>query len=218
MCGQQAYCFPVPLISIADKVFWSKKNFRILPISLFRAPPHFDIPSYGRSQQFGHWPLAILSSRLMTQITLMTAAILPISPFWQLRDKAVTTVTYNPQRLDLSYMRGPIYEGLGLNSSMILATVTYDVDLCVSGGQGNTSRGFYLVCPAGQEISDSKEISRDLFHVRKRRRANIRLRTGIQRPQRRASDHKADPFRRIYTYTRIHVYMYTHTRVMYTRV
>ena len=106
MCGQQAYCFPVPLISIADKVFWSKKNFRILPISLFRAPPHFDIPSYGSSQQFGHWPLAILSSRLMTQITLMTAAILPISPFWQLRDKAVTTVTYNPQRLDLSYMRG----------------------------------------------------------------------------------------------------------------
>ena len=108
MCGQQAYCFPVPLISIADKVFWSKKNFRILPISLFRAPPHFDIPSYGRSQQFGHWPLAILSSRLMTQITLMTAAILPISPFWQLRDKAVTTVTYNPQRLDLSYMRGDL--------------------------------------------------------------------------------------------------------------
>ena len=106
MCGQQAYCFPVPLISIADKVFWSKKNFRILPISLFRAPPHFDIPSYESSQQFGHWPLAILSSRLMTQITLMTAAILPISPFWQLRDKAVTTVTYNPQRLDLSYMRG----------------------------------------------------------------------------------------------------------------
>ena len=221
MCGQQAYCFPVPLISIADKVFWSKKNFRILPISLFRAPPHFDIPSYGSSQQFGHWPLAILSSRLMTQITLMTAAILPISPFWQLRDKAVTTVTYNPQRLDLSYMRG-----LGSSPYMRVwdwipwwyrwwqqwptswpSVLTED-----SSGSGSVDKempdgAFYLSrCPAGREISDGKEISRDLFHVRKRRRGNIRLRTGIQRPQRPASDHKADPFQRLYTYTHTRVY------------
>ena len=139
----------------------------------------------------------------------MTAAILPISPFWQLRDSSRYDPDLQPSKTGPVLYEGgtrPIYEGLGLNSSMILATVTYDVDLCVSGGQGNTSRGFYLVCPAGQEISDSKEISRDLFHVRKRRRANIRLRTGIQRPQRRASDHKADPFQRLYTYTHTRVY------------
>ena len=148
----------------------------------------------------------------MAQITLMTAAILPISPFWQLRDSsswAVTTLTYNPQRLDLSYMRGgpdPYTRVWGwiLRWYWQQWPTMWTYVLCISGRQGNTSRGFYLVCPAGQEISDSKEISRDLFHVRKRRRANIRLRTGIQRPQRRASDHKADPFRRLYTYIHAH--------------
>ena len=67
----------------------------------------------------------------------------------------------------------------------------------------------------GQEISERREISRDLFHVRKRLRANIRLRTGIQRPQRCALDHKADPFQRmlhvgIHMYAHVYKYMEQH--------
>ena len=88
----------------------------------------------------------------MTQITLVTAAILPISPLWQLRDS-----TLRPWPTTLKDWTCPIwggdlthiYEGPGLNSLMILATVTHNVS-CLhqcSGGQGNTSWGFYLMCP-----------------------------------------------------------------------
>ena len=97
---------------------------------------------------------------------------------------------------------------------MILATVTYDVDLCplcISGGQGNTSWGFYLVCPAGQEISDSKEISRDLFHVRKRRRANIRHCALVYR------DHRDVHWTTRQTHSDVYIYGYTRTHVMCTQ-
>ena len=147
----------------------------------------------------------------------MTAALLPISPFWQLRDSRLSG-PLRPWPTTLKDRTCPIWGGpdpyMRVWGWILWWYWQQWPTMCplhqCSGGQGNTSWGFYLMCPAGQEISDSKEISRDLFHVRKRRRANIRLRTGIQRPQRGASDRKADPFRRIYTYTRTHV--------MYTRV
>ena len=145
----------------------------------------------------------------------MTAAILPISPLWQLRDSRYDRDLQPSKTEPVLYEGGtwPIYMRVQgwilwwywqqwptMCPVCISAVVDKEIPVgvfisCVHSWAGNIRR--------------QGNIKGFISCQETRRRANIRLRTAIQRPHRRASDRKADPFRRI------HVRMYTRTHVIY---